>query len=253
MEKFVDIEKILKIAQKAGPIPSFKRSIFVGKPLPAKVTIALALDEAFHFYYQNNLDILKHYGAKLVTFSPLSDKKLPPETNGIYIGGGFPELFAKELSGNYPLKKDIHRKAVEGMPVYAECGGLMYLVEKISDFKGEKFPMVGILPGKIKMEKKLRALGYCKIKLLKSTILGRKGESVKGHIFHWSYLTLSPEKVTLAYEVEKSGQKFYDGLSKNNVLASYVHIHFGSKVSWARNFVNRCAKYSSFRKEQRNE
>ena len=103
------------------------------------------------------------------------------------------------------------------------------------------------------MEKKLRALGYCKIKLLKSTILGRKGESVKGHIFHWSYLTLSPEKVTLAYEVEKSGQKFYDGLSKNNVLASYVHIHFGSKVFWAKNFVNRCAKYSSFRKEQRNE
>lgn len=253
IQEYIDVEAILKIAQKAGPIPSFKVSVFTGKSLPAKVTIALALDEGFHFYYEDNLDILKHYGAKLVTFSPLRDKKLPPETDGIYIGGGFPELFAKELSSNHLLKEDIYKKAMEGMPVYAECGGLMYLVEKISDFKGEKFPMVGILPGEVKMEKKLRALGYCKIKLLKNTILGRKGEGVKGHIFHWSYLTLSPEKVTFAYEVEKSGQKFYDGLSMNNVLASYVHIHFGSKVSWARNFVNRCAKYSFFRKEQRNE
>ena len=250
IEKYVDIEEILKIAQKAPPLPSFKRSVFIRETPFPKVIIALALDEAFHFYYEDNLDILKHYGAKIVTFSPLKDKELPPEANGIYIGGGFPELFAKKLSDNYLLKEDIRKKAKRGMPIYAECGGLMYLVEKISNFKEEKFAMVGILPGQVNMGKKLSALGYCNIKLLQNTILGKKGESIKGHIFHWSYLTLpSSEKVAFVYEVEKSGRKFYDGISKNNVLASYVHIHFGSKVSCARNFVNRCFKYSRYKKE----
>jgi len=128
------------------------------------------------------------------------------------------------------------------MPIYAECGGLMYLVEKISNFKGEKFSMVGILPGEVKMGKKLRALGYCNIKLLQNTILGKKGESIKGHIFHWSYLTLPQGKVTFAYEIEKSGQKSYDGLLRNNVLASYVHIHFGSKVSVVKNLIGSCIR-----------
>jgi len=155
------------------------------------------------------------YGAKIVTFSPLKDKKLPPETDGIYIGGGFPELFAKKLSNNFSLKEDISKKAMRGMPIYAECGGLMYLVEKISNFKGEKFSMVGILPGEVKMGKKLRALGYCNIKLLQNTILGKKGESIKGHIFHWSYLALPQEKIKFAYKIEKSGKSFYDGLLRS--------------------------------------
>ena len=118
----------------------------------------------------------------------------------------------------------------------------MYLIEKLSNLKEKAFPMIGILPGEVKMGKKLRALGYCNIKLLKNTILGKKGESIKGHIFHWSYLTLSRGKVTFAYEIEKSGQKFYDGISKNNILASYVHIHFGSKVSVAKNLIGSCIR-----------
>ncbi len=242
IQEYIDIEAILKIAQKAPPFPSFKKSVFTRKSLSPKVTIALALDEAFHFYYEDNLDILKHYGAKIVTFSPLKDRKLPPETDGIYIGGGFPELFAEKLSSNFSLKEEIYKKAMRGMPIYAECGGLMYLIEKLSNLKEKEFSMVGILPGEVKMGKKLRALGYCKIKLLRDTILGKKGECLRGHIFHWSYLTLPREKIKFAYKIEKSGKSFYDGLLRNNILASYVHIHFGSKVSVVKNLIGNCIR-----------
>ena len=108
--------------------------------------------------------------------------------------------------------------------------------------------MVSILPGKVKMGKKLRALGYCNIKLLRDTILGKKGECIKGHIFHWSYLTFPREKIKFAYRIEKSGKSFYDGISKNNILASYVHIHFGSKVSVAKNLIGSCIRFRNLSK-----
>jgi len=210
--------------------------------------IALALDHAFHFYYEDNLDILKNYGAEIVPFSPLKDKKLPPDTAGIYLGGGFPELFARELSDNLFMKKEILEKASRGMPVFAECGGLMYLVKRLVTSNGEEIEMAGVFPGEIRMGGKLKALGYCNVTLLENTILGRRGATIKGHVFHWSYYTgtidrLKPDGFSYGFQLEKSGSLSYDGLMINNVLASYVHIHFGSKISSAKNFINSAHRY----------
>lgn len=248
IKQYVDIDSILKIAENSKPLPPFKLSIFNTGRSTASTRIALALDHAFHFYYEDNLDILKNYGAEIIPFSPLKDKKLPPDTAGIYLGGGFPELFARELSDNLFMKKEILEKASRGMPVFAECGGLMYLVKRLVTSNGEKIEMAGVFPGEIRMGSKLKALGYCNVTLLENTILGRMGTTIKGHVFHWSYYTGTidthkPEGFSYGFQLEKSGSLSYDGLMINNVLASYVHIHFGSKVSSAKNFINSTLRY----------
>ncbi len=243
IRQYVDIDSILKLAGNLGPLPPFKPSIFNRGKSSACTRIALVLDHAFHFYYEDNLDILKNYGAEILPFSPLKDKKLPPDTAGIYLGGGFPELFARELSDNLCIRKEILEKASQGMPVFAECGGLMYLVKRLVTSNGEEIKMAGVFPGEIRMGSKQKALGYCKVTLLENTILGRRGTTLKGHVFNWSYYTgtiytLKPDGFSYAFQLEKSGSLSYDGLMINNVLASYIHIHFGSKVSCVMNFIN---------------
>ena len=244
IEKYVDVKRILNLAKNASPLPHFKKSIFVkkmaGKPVS---TIAVAYDKAFHFYYEDNLDILKHYGAKLVQFSPLKTKSIPSSADGIYIGGGFPEVFARELARNKGLMRDIKIRSEDGMPIYAECGGLMYLMNKLVDFKGKRFPMAGIFPGVVKMDKKLHMLGYHKIESIRNNILCKKGVKIKGHVFRWSYLEKVPKDASFAFELERRGGKYPDGFLTRNTLASYVHIHFGISPSWAEHFVNSCACY----------
>ena len=248
IEKYVDVKRILNLAKNAPSLPHFKKSVFVkglskkkvGKPT---TTVAVAYDKAFHFYYEDNLDILKHYGAKLVQFSPLKAKSIPPSANGIYIGGGFPEVFASELAGNKVLMKDIKVKSEDGMPIYAECGGLMYLMSRLVDFKDKEFPMAGIFPGVVKMDKRLHMLGYHKIESVRNNILCKKGVKMKGHVFRWSYLEKMPRDTSFAFELEKREKEHPDGFLKGNTLASYTHIHFGTSPSLAEHFVNSCLRY----------
>ncbi len=209
-----------------------------------KVTIAIVKDEAFNFYYQDNLDILKHNGANLIEFSALRDKMLPQCADGLYIGGGFPELFALELSKNTSLKKDIYEKAKGGMPIYAECGGLMYLAKELIDFKNKGFPMVGIFDASVKMSDGLRTFGYVDIRVRKNNILSQKGAKTKAHIFHWSYIKDVHKRQNFAYILNKNGQgPFMDGFIKWNVLASYSHLHFGSDIRLAENFIRSCRAF----------
>ena len=238
--KNMDIDRIIEIAKAAEPLPDFKKEIFAQASAQGTATIAVARDEAFNFYYQDSLDILEHYGARLVEFSPVRDKSLPPEADGVYIGGGFPELFAKDLSQNIELKKDIYAKAASGMPVYAECGGLMYLVKELSDFEGRDFPMVGIFDASVRMGDRLAALGYADIEMVEDNILSRKGAKARAHLFHWSRLDNLSEKERRAYKVTKNGKSLADGLVKWNTLASYSHIHFGSNTGFAKNFIRSC-------------
>ena len=247
VEKNIDIDKIIAISRNVQSLPRFKRNIFTAKSLPARVRIAAARDEAFNFYYQDNFDILRHNGADIVQFSPLRDRVLPRKTDGLYIGGGFPELFALKLSKNMDLKNDILSRARQGMPVYAECGGLMYLVKK---FIGKKsFPMAGVFNFSVKMSDRLRVLGYAKIKALRDNILSPKGAGIKAHIFHWSYLERVRGKEKFAYKINKGKDKiFLDGLMKWNVLASYAHIHFGSNAAFAKNFIRSCYEYKKIKK-----
>jgi len=252
IEETIDIDSIISIAENAGPLPSFRISLFKKQEKRDVVTLAVASDRAFHFYYEDNLDIMKHYGVKLIRFSPLKSKRIPPSADGVYIGGGFPEVFASDLSLNDSLKKDLKAKSEAGMPIYAECGGLMYLMKKLVDFDGNEFHMTGIFPGVVKMGKRLRMFGYHHIESISGNILSQKGDKTRGHIFHWSYIEKMPKSMTHVFKVFKNGKEEraqFDGFFMGNTLASYVHVHFGSEPSWAECFINSLFCYKEEKKK----
>jgi cobyrinic acid a,c-diamide synthase len=198
--------------------------------------MAIAQDEAFHFYYQDNLDLLESLGAQLLPFSPLRDARLPEGADLIYIGGGFPELFAPQLESNPSMRGSVRHATEKGIPIYAECGGLMYLMDRLIDFEGRSYNMCGVFSGGARMEKKRQALGYVTVKAREDNLLCKKGETLRGHVFHWSKLTGVPEDATYAYELEKGTNNKDlgpDGLQKGNVLASYVHVHFAQNPALA--------------------
>ncbi len=193
-------------------------------PPPPRVRLGLALDDAFHFYYPDNLDLLREAGAELVPFSPLRDAALPPGLDGLYLGGGYPEAHAAALSANAGLRAEV--RAFSGL-IYAECGGLMYLGEAL-----DERPMCGRLPLRTRMCGRLRALGYREVTTLRDTPLGPKGTVFRGHEFHYSELVETP---TQAPALQLSGRlgASVEGWGSERVLASYVHAHFGSNPSLA--------------------
>ena len=257
VEKNIDIRRIIKISKQAPGFAkvnlSFPRQPKAG-PLPAEkresrqVTIAVARDKAFNFYYQDNLDMLKALGARLMEVSPLKDKSLPAGIDGMYIGGGYPELFAAKLAENNRLKEEIFKYAKQGLPIYAECGGLMYLVKNIIDLHGRAFSMAGVFDCSAVMANRRQALGYIEIEVRKDNILSRQGDKIRAHTFHWSYLENVSGKDNFAYGVSKNKEKEYsDGLIRENVLASYAHLHFASNLNLARNFIRSCKSYHESR------
>ena len=247
VEKNIDIRSIIKISKQAPGFTKVNLS-FPRKADALQVTIAVARDKAFNFYYQDNLEILKALGARLVEFSPLKDKSLPAGIDGMYIGGGYPELFAAKLAENNRLKEEILKYAKLGLPIYAECGGLMYLVKNIIDFHGRAFSMAGVFDCSAVMANKRQALGYIEIKVRKDNILSRQGNKIRAHTFHWSYLKNVSGKDDFAYGVSKNKEKEYpDGLVRENVLASYAHLHFASNINLARNFIKNCVDYKEKR------
>lgn len=245
IKRNIDLEKISHIAKSAPGLPDQKMRIYNTKFPLNPVTIAIAKDRAFNFYYPDNLEILQHLGAKLVEFSPLNNQALPNHIDGLYIGGGFPELFAFRLAKNIRLKQEIYQKACAGLPIYAECGGLMYLAERLVDFKKKSFSMVGIFKCRVNMASKPQGLGYVNVETIKDNILSQKGARTKAHIFHWSYLD-NLRNISFAYKIRKNVDNvFYDGLFKQNILASYAHLHFASNINLAKNFIQSCKAYQN--------
>ena len=242
VEKNIDLGRLIKISRQA---PGVTSALSLSSQRGCgKVTIAVAKDKAFNFYYQDNLDILERLGARLVEFSPLKDKSLPPDIDGMYIGGGYPEIFSARLSANLRIREAVGRYAEEGLPIYAECGGLMYLVKNIVDFQGRVFPMSGVFDCSAAMANKRQALGYIEIEVRKDNILSRKGDKIRAHTFHWSYLKNLSKSIRFAYKVTKGKERVYeDGLIKENVLASYAHLHFASRINFAKNFIKSCLTY----------
>ena len=239
VEAHLDLERIVDIASSAGPLPVPERSVFPPEPLSARLTLAVARDEAFSFYYQDNLDLLEAYGARLANFSPLHDAALPPEARGVYLGGGFPEVYAAQLSANESMLGSIRDAARRGLPIYGECGGLMYLSEGITDFEGRRFPMVGLVPRWSAMQRKRVILGYVEVEARAWSILARQGARMRGHVFHWSDIEPFPPEVS-AYGV-LGPEPRWEGYLKDNILASYVHLHFGGAPELARRLVEACA------------
>jgi len=200
--------------------------------------IAYAKDEAFHFYYPDNIELLENLGAEMVPFSPLHDFELP-EVNALYFGGGFPENFAQALAANEPMQQSIRSAIQNKMPAYAECGGLMYLVEELQDKAGKSHAMVGVIPGQVQMTERLQNFGYQFVETQQESVLFKKGEKSRGHEFHYSIWKPGPSKETAAYLTWKRGkdQQKLEGYATDSLLASYVHIHFLRSPRWAKRFV----------------
>jgi cobyrinic acid a,c-diamide synthase len=220
--------------------------------LPTKshpINLAVALDKAFCFYYEDNLDLLRECGAQIIPFSPLADEGIPIEADGVYIGGGYPELYASELAKNKKMLHSVRDWSRSGKPLYAECGGLMYLSNSVKDLSGNDFEMTGVLPFNASMRNK-PVLGYREITLLEDTYLGKKGMKCRGHEFHYSEIDLSGTDYNSAqfkdvYSVidnRGSIKKDSCGFKIDNTLASYVHIHFGSNGRLAKIMLQRIAE-----------
>ena len=191
--------------------------------------MAVARDRAFSFYYQDNLDVLQQLGAELVPWSPLTDTALPADVQGLYFGGGFPEIFAQQLAENTSLREAVRKAILLGMPTYAECGGLMYLSEQITDFEGKSWSMVGVLPTTTVMGKRL-TVGYRQATALQDSPLLSSGATVWGHEFHHSQLTATPEKPlfeTRRYDQTGESKAAIEGWRLHQLHASYIHLHWG--------------------------
>jgi cobyrinic acid a,c-diamide synthase len=234
----IDIEKIIQIMK--NPILLPKKVITkIKKP---KTTIAIALDNSFNFYYRDNLNALRREGANLKFFSPICDKKLP-ESDGIYIGGGFPEILGDSLEKNHMMRKTIKKLSEDNTPIYAECGGLMYLTKSI-DYGNKKFKMIGLFDAETKMTKKMK-LNYTKGKIISKNIISDKNHDLRGHEFHYSELDYVSSDSKFAYELDIGlGIKNHkDGLIQYNTLASYGHLYFDSS-NYAQIFVKNCISNS---------
>ncbi|MEH2122458.1 cobyrinate a,c-diamide synthase [Nostoc sp.] len=213
---------------------------------PSSIRIAVARDRAFNFYYQDNLDLLQNLGAELVFWSPLEDAGIPKDVQGMYFGGGFPEVFAQQLAENTSVRDAVKTAILKGMPTVAECGGLMYLCEQIIDFEGKSWSMAGVLPTSAVMGGRL-TLGYRRAVALQDNLLVKAGTTVYGHEFHRSCLTLTPTQPlfeTSRYDCEENMGCEGWGLSAN-VYASYVHLHWGESGEIPQQFLKECLKVAS--------
>lgn len=240
IEKYIDIDRILEISQTEEVESNFDLVPFIKENKLENKTIAIAYDKAFNFYYRENIELLQALGLNVAYFSPLKDKEIP-NCDYIYIGGGFPEIFAQELELNESMRKSIKKAHENNIPIYAECGGLMYLGEKLVDQENKECNMVGILRGYSEMTSSLKRFGYCYGISKVETILSKKGEMIKGHEFHHSVFQTKEE---CAYTMRKERDKkivdeWEGGYSKNNTLATYLHTHFYNNLDCIKNFLEK--------------
>ncbi len=191
--------------------------------------LAIAKDRAFCFYYEDNIEMLKAAGIECLFFSPLHDRKLPEGIDGLYLGGGYPELYAEQLSANEQMRRTIKEFIDDGGVVYAECGGFMYLMEGIFNPEGKFYPMVGVYPMKARMRTRRFSLGYREVILKENTLLGNKEDVLRGHEFHYSEIAEISSGISDVYIPE-------GGFIIKNCLGSYIHMHFGSNGNIIKTF-----------------
>ncbi|EHL08061.1 cobyrinic acid a,c-diamide synthase [Desulfitobacterium hafniense DP7] len=250
----VDIAKIMELARTAAPLSystPTKFSVSQGYPLktkPPAPRIGVIRDAAFSFYYPENLAVLESKGAELVTISALAHQHLPKDLDALYIGGGFPEVFAEQLANNRTLRQEIRLAGEDGLPIYAECGGLMFLGRSIITGDGS-YDMVGLLPLDTRMEKKPQGHGYTVMKVLENNPWFRQPK-IRGHEFHnSSVLNLDRTKIEFGFEVERGHgiDGKYEGICYKGVMAAYNHIHALGSPDWAECMVKLATQYKERR------
>jgi cobyrinic acid a,c-diamide synthase len=249
--RYVDLDRLLAVAQGAPPLPA-------GLPLAgltpasgpaagARPVVAVARDEAFSFIYEENLDLLRAAGAEIAFFSPLADPELPRGTQGVILCGGFPELYAERLAANGALGQALRSAHAQGMPIYAECGGLMTLTEAIVDLDGRAHRLFGLLPGRTVMTPTL-SLGYRRAEAASDSWLLHRGEEVRGHEFHYSRWDNPRTDLAPAYRLlplNGHGPTLPEGVCLGSLWASYVHLPFWAKPELAQRFVDCCAGWTA--------
>ncbi|SFB08221.1 cobyrinate a,c-diamide synthase [Selenomonas ruminantium] len=242
----LDLDKLLALARSAEHL-AIKESSLPGEG-QYSCRIGVAKDEAFSFYYPASLKVLAKLGAEIVPFSPLHDEKLPA-VDGLFIGGGFPEMFAGQLAANAAMRQAIGQAAQSDMPILAECGGYMYLMDSLQDFAGVSHPMVGVFSGQAVMTEKLQMVGYVEAELQKDSLLGRAGTKLKGHEFHFSKERepIQQDKAPFIFRKLRNNSEYPAGQQVKNVLGSYLHLHFAGCLDAAENFVRQCAAYKEKR------
>jgi len=245
IKQYLDLDQILEIARDADELETDQ--VDSPQPLDAqdKPRIGIAHDEAFNFYYRDNIEELEANGAEVVFFSPIHDSALPSNLDGLFLGGGFPEAYAKELEENQSMRKCMKDAVQDDMPVYAECGGLMYFVDSAQDLERRPRRMVGVLSGNATMGGKLESLNYSIAQVVRKNLLTDVGFILRGHEFHYSKIEDVSADAEFAYEMKKGKgiARLCDGWMQHNLLASYMHIHFAYSEQLAKNLVEACRRY----------
>ncbi len=245
--KTIDLKLLLDIARQAADFAGTDVHFNVPVEEPNRVKITVARDRAFNFYYQDNLELLEMMGAELEYFSPMQDGGVPEQTGGLYLGGGYPEVWAEELQANTAMRESIKSAVYHGLPVYAECGGLMYLTRHIIDSNGDKYEMAGVLPGWSEMTRGLKRFGYIEVEVTDNNIMSKKGDKIRAHEFHYSRTVLD-DPVPVCFRVTKprEGQEpvvWHCGYKTANLLAGYPHLHFWGNPKFAGQFIKSCTNY----------
>ena len=233
IEKHIDLDALLQIS--SYPETAELPRSFARVDNNRRVRLAVAKDQAFCFYYEDNLRILEQHGAELIFFSPLTDQVLPEGCHGVYFGGGYPELHAEKLSCNRSMLASVKKFAESGGIIYGECGGFMYLCTEIRTIDHKSFKMSSVFPFHVRMKPRLSRLGYRQPTLLQDCFLGKKKQNLHGHEFHYSELLESCEPIETVYQLDNHSN---EGFIINNVIAGYIHLHFGRSYKNVQTFIN---------------
>lgn len=237
--KTVSLEQIMEIAESAEEL-AVNEQTDGEKPEPERAVIGVARDEAFCFYYKDNIRMLEERGGKIAYFSPLRDEKLPENCHGLLFGGGYPELYAKELSENHKMRAAVKRAAEGGMPVVAECGGFMYLHAALTDREGNCYDMAGVIPGTCFYTGKLVRFGYIELQE-KQTCFLPQGDKIKGHEFH--YYDSTNNGAALVARKPVTGKEYFCILEEENRWMGFPHLYYPSNPLFAQSFVEKAERY----------
>lgn len=243
VQKTIDLEALEQIAAKAEPLAQDRlpfEAAVAGVAAGTQVNLAVAMDKAFCFYYEDNLELFKSLGIHILPFSPLAGEQVPKEAHGIYIGGGYPELYLEELQKQLWVKFSIRNCWSKHMPIIAECGGFMYLHDAIEDKEGQSYRMVGIIPGKAKMTEKLGPFGYINIEMPENSLFGEAPTVLRGHEFHYS---ISENDGGDLFVSKPNGKQWSEGFCKPYLYAAYPHLYFYSNIDSAIHFKQAMISY----------
>ncbi len=236
-EEGLDLDGLLSLAHSAGGLAD--QTAQISPVCRQAVRIAVAQDAAFCFYYADNLEVLRALGAELLPFSPIADAGLPEQTDGLYLGGGYPELHAARLAGNASMRDAVRRAVGRGMPVVAECGGFLYLHEGLAGEDGVPYPMAGVLPGTARLTGRLQNFGYVTLTARRTSMIAEKGICIRAHEFHYA---CAPDGGSAFRAVKKNGKMWDCVHAGERLYAGFPHLYFRAQPELAARFVRKCAE-----------